>query len=141
MLLNNYPSTADYMEPELLVDESQKTPGAGKRIIVKKGREFHVFRFEDVAYFYIDNGLSFLVDRLRQQKYITSKPLRNIEAVMNSKYFFRANKKYLVNIHSVVKFKPEKRGKLQIFLDPDPKEPLIVSQLKANLFKEWIIQT
>jgi DNA-binding LytR/AlgR family response regulator len=141
MLLNNYPSTVDYTEPELLVDESQKTPGAGKRIIVKKGREYHVFRFEDVAYFYIENGLSFLVDRLRQQKYITSKPLRNIEAIMNSKCFFRANKKYLVNIHSVIKFKPEKRGKLQVFLDPDPKEPLIISQLKANLFKEWIIQT
>ena len=141
MLLNNYPSTADFVKPELLVDESQKTPGTGKRIIVKKGREYHVFCFEDVAYFYIDNGLSFLVDRLRQQKYITSKPLRNIEAIINSKYFFRANKKYLVNIHSVVKFKPEKRGKLQVFLNPEPKEPIIISQLKANLFKEWIIQT
>ena len=141
MLLNNHLSTAGYRVPELLVDELQNLIPASKRIIVKKGREYHIFCFEEVAYFYVEHGLSYLLDRSRQQKYITSKPLRNIEAIMNSKNFFRVNKKYLVNIHSVVKFKPEKRGKLQVFLDPDPKEPIIVSQLKANLFKEWIIQT
>jgi two-component system LytT family response regulator len=111
-----------------------------KRIIAKKGREFVIFRFEQVAYFYIENGLSYLVDTSNHAKYIMAKPLREIEEYVKSKYFFRVNKKYLININAVVKFKPLKKGKLQLVVNPDPNETIIISQLKAQLFKEWVLQ-
>ena len=108
---------------------------------MRKGREFFVFRFDDIAYFYIENGLSYLVDKTNHYKYITAKPLRDIEANINSKNFFRVSKKFLVNIDSVVKFRPAKKGKLQLMINPDPNEKIIISQLKAHSFKEWILQS
>ncbi len=143
MLLHNYPVMRPVTETHIETSEQpiKKQTDSGNRIIVRKGREFLVFRYEDIAYFYIENGLSYLVDRIHHFKCITAKPLRDIENTMNSKNFFRVNKKYLINIDSVVKFRPAKRGKLQLMIDPDPNETIIISQLKAQSFKEWILQS
>src|SRR5882762_9198625 len=99
---------------------------AGKRIIVKKGREYLVFRMEDIAYFYIENGLSYLIERKTNYKYIMARPLRNIELMVNPVCFFRVTKKYLVNINAVVKFRPVKGGKLELQLSPDPEEAIVI---------------
>jgi len=112
----------------------------GKRIIAKKGRDYLVFRMEDIAYFYVDNGVSYLIGRTSNYKYITDKPLRNIEMMINSPSFFRVSKKYLIHINAVVKFRPTKKGKLELLLNPDPRETIIISQLKAPLFKKWLLQ-
>lgn len=143
MLLNSYETIKQFSEPELEIHGNpiHKQVDADKRIIAKKGREYVVFRFEDIAYFFTEHGLSYLVDRQNRGKYITAKPLRNIETNINSKYFFRVNKKYLIHINAVVKFKPARRGKLQLVINPDPNETIIISQLKAQSFKEWILQT
>lgn len=123
----------------LLNEELTILPEADKRILVKKGREFMVIRYEDVAYFFIENGVSYLIDAKSHCKYIMAQPLRNIELTVNSKYFFRATKKYLVNINAVVKFRPMRKGKLEVQLCPDPKEAVIISQLKAGMFKRWLM--
>lgn len=112
----------------------------GKRIIAKKGRDFLVFKTEDIAYFYVENGVSYLIEQANNYKYITDKPLRNIELLINSPSFFRVSKKYLIHINAVVKFRPTKKGKLELQLDPDPRETIVVSQLKAPLFKKWLLQ-
>jgi len=124
----------------LLNDELTILPDAGKRILVKKGREFMVIRYEDVAYFFIENGVSYLIEAKSHCKYIMAQPLKNIELTVNSKYFFRATKKYLVNINAVVKFRPMKKGKLEVQLCPDPKEVVVISQLKAGTFKRWLME-
>ncbi|MES1159996.1 MAG: LytTR family DNA-binding domain-containing protein, partial [Bacteroidota bacterium] len=72
--------------------------------------------------------------------YITDKPLRNIEMMINSSSFFRVSKKYLIHIDAVVKFRQTKKGKLELLLNPDPRETIIISQLKAPLFKKWLLQ-
>ena len=124
----------------LLNEELTILPDASKRILVRKGREFLVIRYEDVAYFFIENGVSYLIEAKSHYKYIMAQPLRNIELAVNPKSFFRATKKYLVNINAVVKFRPVKKGKLEVQLCPDPKEAVIISQLKAGIFKRWLME-
>lgn len=143
ILINNYLSIQSLAELEIELAEPavKKQNDGGNRIIVRKGCEFLVFRFDDIAYFFIENGLSYLVDKANHYKYITAKPLRDFETNINSKNFFRVNKKFLVHIDSVVKFRPAKRGKLLLMINPDPNEPIIISQLKAHSFKEWILQS
>lgn len=113
---------------------------AGKRILVRKGREYLVIRCEDVAYFYIDNGISYLIEAKTHYRYMMARPLRNIELAVDPRCFFRATKKYLVNINAVVKFRPAKKGKLEVQLNPDPKEVIVISQLKAGAFKKWLME-
>jgi DNA-binding LytR/AlgR family response regulator len=124
----------------LLNDEIQEPIAPGKRVVAKKGREFLVFRVEDIAYFYIENGVSYLIERKSDYKYIADKPLRDIESMIHSSYFFRVTKKYLIHINAVVKFRPVRGGKLELVLSPDPREPIIVSQLKVPSFKRWLLQ-
>jgi DNA-binding LytR/AlgR family response regulator len=119
----------------------QPAADPGTKIIAKRGREYMVLRFEDIAYFFIENGVSYLVDRNTRNKYIAAKPLRRIEDSLKPGDFFRANKKYLINSKAVVKFRPGIRGKLELTLDPAPNEPIIISQLKSRAFKEWILMT
>ncbi|MBN9381093.1 MAG: LytTR family transcriptional regulator [Chitinophagaceae bacterium] len=118
----------------------REAPDAGKRILVRKGREYVVIRCEDVAYFYIDNGISYLIEAKTHYKYMMARPLRNIELAVDPKCFFRATKKYLVNINAVVKFRPVKKGKIAVQLHPDPKDPIVISQLKAGEFKRWLVE-
>jgi hypothetical protein len=40
----------------------------------------------------------------------------------------------------VVKFRPMKKGKLEVQLCPDPKEVVVISQLKAGTFKRWLME-
>jgi len=124
------------MGDEPLVREAD----AGKRILVRKGREYLVIRCEDVAYFYIDNGISYLIEAKTHYKYMMARPLRNIELAVDPRCFFRATKKYLININAVVKFRSAKKGKLEVQLNPDPKEIIVISQLKAGAFKKWLLE-
>lgn len=141
MLINNYTCTEDASQPDLAVTEDalKKIPEASKRVIARKGGHFVVFKFDDIAYFYVENGVSYLVDRGSNCKYITAKPLRDIEINLHSKDFFRATKKYLISINAVVRFKSTQKGKLEVILNPPPNEAIIVSQLKARVFREWIL--
>ena len=133
MLLHNEASItgSDAIDKEVL--------DAGKRLIVKKGREYLVFRMEDIAYFYIENGISYLIERKTNYKYMMARPLRNIEVMLSPVFFFRVTKKYLVHINAVVKFRPMKGGKLELLLSPDPEEKIVISQLKAQAFKRWVM--
>jgi two-component system LytT family response regulator len=123
------------LNEELVVGEH-----TDKRILVKKGREYLAIRLEDIAYFYIDNGITYVIEAKNHCKYITARPLRNIELAVSPNCFFRATKKYLVNINAVVKFRPARKGKLEVQLHPDPKEAVVVSQLKAGTFKRWLME-
>jgi two-component system response regulator LytT len=142
MLLNNEITLKNNGDPYRAGLESphKELMDPGKRVVAKKGREYLVFRMEDIAYFYIENGISYLIERTSPYKYITDKPLKNIESMINSPSFFRVSKKYLIHINAVVKFRPAKGGKLELVLSPNPGEPIIVSQLKAPLFKRWLLQ-
>ncbi|HVW61931.1 MAG TPA: LytTR family DNA-binding domain-containing protein [Puia sp.] len=102
--------------------------------------KYLVIRCEDVAYFYIDNGISYLIEAKTHYKYMMARPLRNIELAVDPRCFFRATKKYLININAVVKFRPAKKGKLEVRLNPDPKEIIVISQLKAGAFKKWLME-
>ena len=140
MLKENINTEIDLEDAPEPLTHTGETIEAGKRILVKKGREYIVFRMEDIAYFYIDNGISYMIEGKSNYKYKLAKPLRNIELIDNPQYFFRASKKYLVNINAVVKFRPAKKGKLELQINPDPNETIIISQLKAQLFKKWLMK-
>jgi DNA-binding LytR/AlgR family response regulator len=135
----NIESTLDAATRGWDTAEQSAATDPGTKIIAKRGREYMVLRFEDIAYFFIENGVSYLVDRKTRNKYIAAKPLRRIEDALNPRDFFRANKKYLINSKSVVKFRPGMKGKLELTLDPEPNERIVISQLKARAFKEWIL--
>ena len=110
-----------------------------ERFTVKNGTEFLSIKLDDIAYFYSEYKLVFLVTK-SGNKYLFDKNLSAVEEELDSKKFYRINRNYIVSINSIKSFKPFFKGKLLIDLKPTVKEDILISQEKAPHFKEWLEQ-
>src|SRR5579862_5735941 len=103
-------------------------------VIVKKGLAYQTIRMEDVAYFYTEHKLIFLVDK-NNQKYIADKNnLSELEDDLDRSLFYRANRKYIISAHYVKSFKQFER-KVSVELTIPSKEEIMVSQENIVSFK------
>ena len=110
------------------------------RLIVRKGNENIALRVEDIAFIYRDNAIVIAVDK-EERKYLCDKNLSALEEELDNSLFFRANRKYLVNIHFIRGFKTFEKVKLEVNLTlPTINHSIIVSQETAPLFKKWIYE-
>ena len=118
-----------------LLAEIVPTENNLKRLVVKKGLNFFTLKTEEVAYFYSEHKVTFVVN-FEGQKFIYDEPLSELEKKLSS--FFRLNRKYLSNIDAVKSFRTLEKGKLTVELTPSVSEEVIVSQEKASIFKDWL---
>ena len=109
---------------------------ANTRIVAKKGNEFIALDLDDVAYFYTEHKLVFVRDFSGRQL-IVDKNLGDLESTLDKTKFFRLNRKFIAQLKSIEKFKPDK-GKIRIFLKPEMKEEIHVSKETAPEFRVWI---
>jgi two-component system LytT family response regulator len=111
-------------------------PEKRNRVVVRKGGEFVSIPVDEIAYFHTEHKVVFLVDRAGS-RHMIDKTLAELEGELERGMFFRANRKFIVSIGAVKKFKPIDGGKIQLDLSPAPTEPVIVSQEGASEFKTW----
>jgi DNA-binding LytR/AlgR family response regulator len=107
-----------------------------KRILAKKGTEFIVLDFDDVAYFYTDHKIVFVRDFSGRQL-IVDKNLGELEEVLDKNKFFRLNRKFIAQHKAIEKYKPDS-GKIRIFLKPQLNEEIHVSKETAPAFRIWM---
>jgi DNA-binding LytR/AlgR family response regulator len=116
----------------------QKGARVKTRLIVKKGEENIALNVEEIAFIYREGALIIVVDK-EQRKYLCSKNLTQLEAELSTHMFFRANRKYLVNINSIKSFRTYEKVKLEINLVfTNVNHQIIISQETAPLFKKWM---
>jgi two-component system response regulator LytT len=111
-----------------------------RRIIIRRANEYVLFKTDDIAYFYLENKTCFMVDRIQGIKYLIPKSLRDLTMALNPADFYRINKKFLVHIESVRKFKLCVAGRIEVELSPAPKEKVFINQVRMQDFKKWVIQ-
>jgi DNA-binding LytR/AlgR family response regulator len=110
-----------------------------RMIMFRKGNEQIVMHTEEIAYFYLQSKICFLVERGTGFKHVIPQTLRELELMLSQKNFYRINKKYVININSLMKFRLSVAGKIQIFLNPAPKEKVFMSQQRVKDFRKWIL--
>jgi len=111
------------------------------RIIVKKGVENIALKVEDIVLFYTENKVVYLIDK-QKTKYIYDRNLSLLESELDTTLFFRANRKYIVNINFIKSYKTFEKVKLILELTlPDVAHQIIVSQETAPEFKKWLTGT
>lgn len=108
-----------------------------KRFLVKRGTDYIAVKTEDIAYCYAVHKLICMVDKAGH-KFILDKSLADLEKEIDPAIFYRANRKYLVNIASIRKIKTYPKSKLQIEVEPLLDEEIIISQENVTGFKEWM---
>lgn len=109
---------------------------AKNRIIAKKGNEFIALELNEAAYFYTEHKIVFVRDFTGRQL-IVDKNLGELEVTLDKNKFFRLNRKYIVQLKAIERFKPD-NGKIRIYLRPEMKEEVHVSKETAPEFRQWV---
>ncbi|HEY2350608.1 MAG TPA: LytTR family DNA-binding domain-containing protein [Puia sp.] len=109
-----------------------------RRVILRRGEEYVVFRTTDVAYIYLENKCCYLVDQRNGFKNRVSGTLHDIYEMLDHGEFYRVNKNYIVNIRSIISLRCCDVNKVELILKPQPTEKVFISQLRICHFKEWI---
>lgn len=117
---------------------TETSPVMKDRIIVKKGIEFQSIKAEDVAYLYTEHKLIFLVDKDGKKYMAHANNLTDLMAQLNKRIFYRANRKYIININFIKKYKPFDRVKVEVELLVQSPECVVISQENSSSFKNWI---
>lgn len=93
-------------------------------------RDIACFSKEVLNYIYLFSGERYLID------FAT---LDEVEELLDSKQFYRANRQFIINIEAIKTVKPQENSKLTITLkEPLHKLEIDMSREKAPAFKKWL---
>lgn len=108
------------------------------RLVVRKGMLHISLRMEDIVLFYTENKMVFVLD-ISGKKYTFEKTLTELEELLDSGRFFRANRQYIININFIKGFKSFDKVKMLLDLTlPELQHTIIISQENCASFKKWM---
>jgi two-component system response regulator LytT len=122
---------------EKLIRSLSQPRQAKSRFLVKQGDRLISIEKDQIAYFMSEEKLCFLIT-YDQKKYVMDYTLDEIENLIDTKQFFRLNRKFIASIKAIGSIHNYFNGKLKLILKPEVKEEVIVSREKAPFFKEWL---
>lgn len=91
----------------------------------------------DIAYFYSEDSVTFLVKK-EKKRYIINEPLDTLESQLDPDKFFRVNRKYILSAEAVEKVEPYFNQKLIVKVNPPAEGAVTISKNKATAFKNWL---
>ncbi|MCF0049213.1 LytTR family DNA-binding domain-containing protein [Dyadobacter chenwenxiniae] len=108
-----------------------------KRFLVKQGARMLSVEISEIAYFYIEDGVSFFKN-LQGQKFVVDYRMDEMELFLDPDRFFRINRGLIVTHQSVTHIQPYYNNRLALTLKPAFDKESIVSREKTNDFKKWM---
>jgi two-component system, LytTR family, response regulator len=109
-----------------------------ERFLVSVGQQLKLIKAEDVAYFYTENKIVYLVC-FDSVKYVTEFTLEKLEQLLNPAMFFRINRQYIINLSAIVKMTHASKSRLQVFLRPNTDHSTITSFGRTDNFCRWML--
>lgn len=108
-----------------------------KRFLLPYRDGYRKINVEDVALFYthMNNNCAILFNG---ERVVVPQTLEALEQELDPKDFFRANRQYIVHINSIEKVHNFFNGKLKLKVKSSTDTDIIVSRIKAPLFKMWL---
>lgn len=105
---------------------------AGERILIKDGEKVWFIKVEDIRYFESEgNYVKVYFDKFRP---LILRSLNSLEERMDEKLFFRANRKFIINLHHIVNIESWFNGGLQVELSCGTK--IEISRRQTIRFKD-----
>jgi len=109
------------------------------RFMVRFGQRIIAIQVQDIAYFFSENKLSFILTT-DNKKYPLDQPLHEVEHLLDPKIFFRINRQLIVKFTSIAEMHPYFKGRIKLNLRPEFHEELVVSSERTPDFKRWLEQ-
>lgn len=138
------PGKTGSASPSLPIDDLLKALKGGKteyksRFMVRIGQRILAIPVDQIAYFYSESKLTFIVTE-EGKRYPIDPPLNDIETWMDPKLFFRINRQFLVRFTSIAEMHPYFKGRIKLRLMPDIDAEIVVSSERSPEFKRWLEQ-
>ncbi len=108
-----------------------------KRFLVKKGEQLLPISDEEIAYFYTENELVYLMTH-QGKKHLIDHTLEQLDALLDTTRFFRINRQFILQLEAIREIHVYFGSRLKLQVHPAPNEEVIVSKGKAKAFKEWL---
>jgi DNA-binding LytR/AlgR family response regulator len=115
----------------------QRTPEYKTRFMITVGNKIRSIETADIAYFYSDDKITFMVTKEGQHLPIDFS-LDKLVALLDPKQFFRASRQYLVGFSAVQAVLTHFKGKFKLDLAPKAKHDVFVSGDRMTDFKDWL---
>lgn len=109
-----------------------------KRIIIRFRDQFIMVDVDEVACFFVENKITYLVTRQNQQ-YQVDYTMDECENLFNPKLFFRINRQVIVHIHAISKMVAYSKSRVSLSLQPNVPFETIVSTERSAAFKLWLL--
>jgi len=120
----------------ILKNFNQKSPYKS-RFLIKRKDEFTYLLSEQIAYFYSEESVTFIVDKTGKN-HIYDQTLNQIEENLEPKDFFRINRKQIIHVQSIGQIHSYFNNRIKLDLIPASEEEVIVSREKVKAFKGWL---
>ena len=108
-----------------------------ERFLIAYGTKMKSISVKDIAYFYYEDRITFLVSH-DNQRYTVDFSLEKLSTILNPKLFFRINRQFMVNISCIAQIKKYSTTRLKLVINPEPHVEVFVSIDKYGKFKEWL---
>jgi DNA-binding LytR/AlgR family response regulator len=106
------------------------------RFMVKLGEHIRSIPTDKVAVFYAE-GRNGFIRTTNGGKFVIDYKLEELETLLDPALFFRVNRTYIVNLHSIKDVIVYSNSRLKVITDPVFEKEIIVSREKVGSFKEW----
>jgi DNA-binding LytR/AlgR family response regulator len=107
------------------------------RFLAKVGQRSFFINAAEVAYFFADNKIVYLVDK-EGNRFIINFTLEKLEPMLDPHDFIRINRKIIVHSQAIDQVKPHFNNRLKISLKAiKANEDMVVSRERVTAFKAW----
>jgi two-component system LytT family response regulator len=108
-----------------------------ERFSAHSGASFIVINYQNIASFQKDTLI--YINTIDKQQFITDfQTMEEVEELLNPKYFFRANRQFILNINSIESYRTDTYSKLIVKLNSPLNTTIDISREKAQAFKSWL---
>lgn len=108
-----------------------------ERFMITVGTKIRSIETTDVAYFYLEEKIVFLVTKDGLNLPIDYS-LDKLTQLLNPKHFFRISRQFLVSLPAIQTIHTYSAGKLKLDLNPKSRQEVFVSGDRMTEFKEWL---
>jgi len=122
-----------------VVENPVKSQSFPSTLLASQGNRTVPLSIRTIATF-SKEGDHYLITTFDLQQYISPNHLEELEAMVSSRDFFRANRQMLVHRAACGHFTTDRSGKLTLHLSIKPDEPISISQKRAAEFRSWLAQ-
>lgn len=129
----------DYQEKVVVKEPTNEVDSnlTKMRILTYIRNELVPIPIEDIAYIYTEHTITYVICNDGKQT-TTNVSLDELFSQLDTSYFFRANRQFIIAISSISKIVKYGNNQLKIIVKPNSEANIIISKNRAAQFKHWL---